>query len=481
MKTLFVVMVLAVVGFGGTCDSLTEACGPCGKVSTGDGTISGDAKLDGFFKAVGTLGNATASVQGDFRANLEGLGVLFGACVDKKAEGDTDTDTQLCADLSIGDLELAVKGAITAEIDASVDGGLTIEYQAPACSANVSVAVDAQAQCEAKAGCEGECDPGSVEVKCEGSCSGGCTGGCSGKMECSASVDASGKCGGTCSGSCEVEGPALTCEGKCTGGCSVDSTAECSGTCKGQCSGECSATATDGSCAGQCTGTCTGKCEVNVDAKCDGECNGKCVATPPKGQCEGSCKGECKVEVKAEADCQGEVKCDGSCSGSCSGGCEGKATPPSCHASCDASVDCNAQASAQASASLECTPPSLAISYKLNAALEGNAQAKAEFMAKMEGFRVRMIAIVQGMFKLRALVDPAYATEIGIESPVATLTAQIKGFVTADFSSYDVPAGLIPCLVPAFTEAGTILGSVATDTMATVKLQLDLFTVLNVG
>src|SRR5690349_18815965 len=57
---------------------LAEPCGPCGSIATGDFSVSGDAQLDGFFQAVGNLQNATASVQGDFQANIVALAGVYG-------------------------------------------------------------------------------------------------------------------------------------------------------------------------------------------------------------------------------------------------------------------------------------------------------------------------------------------------------------------------------------------------------------------
>jgi hypothetical protein len=92
-----------------------------------------------------------------------------------------------------------------------------------------------------------------------------------------------------------------------------------------------------------------------------------------------------------------------------------------------------------------------------------------------------MVAIVQGMFKLRALVDTDYAASIGIESPLAVLETQIQGFIDGGISEFDVPVGLLPCVIPAFNETITILGSVGTDTFATIQGQLSIVTVLDLG
>jgi hypothetical protein len=301
------------------------------------------------------------------------------------------------------------------------------------------VAVEAQASCEAKADCEvsAECTGGELSVVCEGQCSGGCSGSCSGG--CAVKVDA--ECSGVCKGQCELE-----------------AAASCSGTCNGTCSGECSLQDADGNCKGECSGDCTGSCEVQGGAECTGTCHGECV-------------------VEAEAECSG--KCEGSCDGECSGGCEGTATPPSCSAEgeCSASADCQASASAEASASMECTPPSIAIDFNYS----GAAGGEAAFLARIETFRIRMMAIVQGMFKLRALVDPDYAAELEIESPVAVIEGQIEGMMEADIGSFNVAPGLIPCVIPAFEDSITIIGDVATDTVGTVEAQLSFFAILNVG
>jgi len=415
---------MAALGTMFACDAAEKMCGPCGEVKMGDATISGDARLDGFFKAVGTLGNATASISGEFEAQVAELAAIF----DVDIEG-----------MSLEDAVAEVKAEINAEINASVSGGLRIKYEPPKCSANVSVAVDAQASCEAKAGCEvsAECSGGELSVECSGQCTGGC--------------DAE------CSGSCSVEVSAV-CEGTCKGSCTMEAGGGCEGTCNGSCSGTCSLQDSEGNCKGECDGTCTGSCE------------------PPSAgmECEGECHGECAVE--ASGSCEG--KCEGECSGSCSGGCEGTATPPSCSAegSCEASADCQASASAEASASLECTPPSLEIDFDFDASLDANAQAA--FLAKMKGFKVQMVAMVQGMTKLRALVDADYAAELGIQSPVVVLQGQIEGMLDADFGDFDVPAGKIPCLIPAFEDSIDIIASVTTDTVVVVQGQLSLFAII---
>ena len=443
---LIMLFAVGVFGLGGACDKLTEACGPCGVVANGDATISGNAELDGIFKAVGTLKLATGSIDADFKANVMAIGEAFGL-------------TDLTADMDIAAMVTEVKGAISAELNASVQGDLKIKYAAPKCSANVDVSVQASAQCEAKL--DANC---SADVECTGP---------------EASFECSGKCEGSCEGTCSVptcevavSGPTLTCEGECKGACAVDVTAECSGKCEGDCSGDCSAYVDDGAggydCAGSCDATCTGKCEVQGQASCEGECRGSCKLTGPE----------------AEASCEGELKCEGECQGSCSGGCEGEIKAPSCEGSAecsaDASAKCEAQASAQASASLECTPPTLEIGFDFDADMD--AQAQAAFIAKMDVFKAKMTAIVQGMFKLRALVDVNYAEEIGITPPTVAIGASVDAFIDAlgageiEFTA----VGLAPCAIGAFEETATILVDMPGEMMVTVNAQLDLVSVLDI-
>ena len=160
-------------------------CGPCGSVVEGSVSISGNAQLDGFFSAVADLGQVTGSVQADFDANVRALAEVWGYA-DLSAEGAIS-----------GDAVAGLMAHIRGELMASVDGGLEIVYVPAKCSANVSVAVEASAQCEAQAGCDVEVDPGEVSVSCEGTCSGSCSGTCSGGFKCEASA------GIACSGSCE--------------------------------------------------------------------------------------------------------------------------------------------------------------------------------------------------------------------------------------------------------------------------------------
>lgn len=407
-----------------------DLCGPCGTIATGDVGISGDARLDGFFKALGTMQNATLTIQGDFDANIRALAALYPSV--------TLPEGQLNA-AAVGQLTAAIQ----ADVEANVQGELTVDYQPARCQANVNVAFEAQAKCEVKAGCTADVEPGELSVACEGQCSGGCSAGCAGDF------------------SCEVEAPSIECTGRCEGACAIEGAAECSGTCRGTCDGACSASDSEGNCAGTCDGMCSGTCELSVAAECNGSCTGKCLVN------------------QGTAQCTGDVSCRGSCEGSCTGGCEGNFTPPSAHVDCDAEADCQASAKAEANASLDCTPPQLKVDFAFADGVD--AAAQAQFTARFSEVRERGAAIVQGLAKYRALVtgeaevvvDGQAQLEVLFDpSPAEALGDSVRGFANASaFARFDIAPARIPCMVTAVAEAGPILTSLTTGTAASIQAQ----------
>jgi hypothetical protein len=414
---------------GDAAGATEDLCGPCGLVATGDIGISGNARIDGFFKAVADLNSAALKVQAGFLADLAALEAAF----DVDVEADADIGARVDA------LILKIQG----EIEANVDGGLAIQYAPPKCSANVSVAVEAQASCEAKADCEVEVDPGNIKVECSGTCSGSCSGTCSGDF------------------SCKVKAPSVECSGKCEGSCELEAAAACEGTCHGQCDGTCSAMVTNAEgeteCNGECDGDCSGSCELSAAAECSGTCTGSCLTTP------------------GSAGCDAKAECNGSCEGECSGGCEGEATPPSASAKCDASADCKAQAKAQASANVECTPPSLEIGFEFNADAQADVDAQAQFRGEIEALKVHGVAMLQGIARYQALFTGEVNGEVVFDpSPIASLTSEIKGMAKASAKG-DIFAGIptlrITCALDAFVDAGKMLVDLSSEAKANLEAQ----------
>jgi len=410
-------------------------CGDCGTIANGDATITGMAQLDGIFKSLGTLNASTGSIKASFDAEVKELAAVFGIDTEGMATAAIVTE---------------IKAQFEAQIGAHLDGGISVKYEPPSCSADLSVSASAQAQCEAKADCNVDvsvqCDPGELSVVCEGTCSGGCS--------------------GECSGSCTV---------------TAEAAADCTG---GTCKGSCDLSADGGSCEGECTGTCEGDDVEGVE--CDGVCQGSCELPEAGGECTGECRGECKLEAVAEGSCEG--KCEGGCEGECTGGCQGSFDPPSCGANaeveCEATADCQAQAEAQASASMSCTPPTLQIDYELD--VDADAAVRAEVVGKLKAFKVRMVAIVQGFAELRALLEGN--AELDIDPPIVTIAAQCEAFATAvaDGEIEIEAPGLLPCAVPAFEEAIDLLDpenedSIIVSMQATVTAQLDLLSLLDIS
>ncbi|MEX1363110.1 MAG: hypothetical protein AB1Z98_08285 [Nannocystaceae bacterium] len=251
------------------CDGENGICGPCGSISSGQLSISGDAQLDGFFAALADLQGATGSISADFDANITALAEVYGV---------VEAGAEVNVDAAFVDSVIA---AIQADFAANLQGGISVEYVPPRCSANVNVAVEAQASCEVNAGCECDVqvDPGNVAVSCEGTCNGGCSAGCEGDI------------------ACQAPSGGFECSAVCEGACELTAAAACEGTCRGTCDGECSLVNADGQCEGSCSGMCEGTCEVTGGASCSGTCHGTCRGDFDPG------------------GCSGEVQCSGSCSG----------------------------------------------------------------------------------------------------------------------------------------------------------------------
>lgn len=404
-------------------------CGPCGKLETGDIGISGNAKFDGFFSAVAKISDATGSINADFDANITSLSETFG--VDVKADANIKT--------KVNDLVAAIKG----EFSATLDGGVEVKYTPAECHASLNVAVEATAQCEAKAECDVKANPGKVEVECSGSCTGSCTGKCEGALP-----------------TCELSASAK-CEGKCEGTCTLDAAATCEGSCHGTCEGECSVQDANGQCAGKCEGMCTGSCEFTAAAMCNGTCSGKC-------------------EIAADAKCEGgkAPSCSAKCEGKCDASCTGDVTPPSASVNCEATADCQAQAKAQANASLECTPPSIGLAYKFKATAD--AKAQADFVAHLGELKARGGAILQGFTKYELLIKGN--AKAGVKSPVAELSSSISALASADASAYaDIPPFRFACAIDAFGESISALATVTGEATANLEAQTTFATAFTGG
>jgi hypothetical protein len=298
-------------------------------------------KAEAFQASVAALvkvsGEMKASLHAACRAIASDLGEMPAAAADPTKPTDNEVTTT-CNMAS---------AAIKAEIMASGEIAVTIE------GGRCTVNAQAQFDCEAKCDVKGECQPGSVEVRCTpGELSVSCMGSCAAMATCQGSAEVAANCQGTCSG---------TCTGMCSG--------KCSGTCMGTCMGTCNGMNSTGMCAGTCEGTCMG-----------GECQGSCEAN-----CTGKCTGECKLTGSADFDCGAMARCKGECKGTATAPqCEGEVRPPSCMLDADCQAGCEGQASFNAT----CTPPKVKIigsgDATLTTTLEANLPKILDVAAKAE-------------------------------------------------------------------------------------------------
>ena len=360
------------------------------------GTIEGD--YDGEIKvalqAVADIGGIASASLDDLttacRSIAEGLDVPVEQRDAENAKADKRERMQgMCA----------LAAASIDDFKAKAGGSLSVQFEAPQCSANISAKASCQGSCSGEAKCDVKANPpqcsGSLEISCKGSCT----------AEANATVQCQGSCEGSCEGSCTAEG-GVECAGKCEG------------TCKGEAEG----------------GTGTG---IKADGTCDGTCEGTCSVTPPGVTCTGSCNGKCDAACTAEAG--GSVTCDGSCDGDfeplkceggeLSGGCEVDAK---CEANCDASVKAKA----------ECSPPSLAITVtgaadvqaagKLKAVLEANLGLVASLQARFEGL-LDITGTIVGNIDQDFLVDIKAACIPVVLAAVATAGEDV--IITAEASA----------------------------------------------
>ena len=332
-----------------------EKCGldiecKLGGIAEGRANISGVASVDSFFSSVISFQNTALGVSADIDAEIAAIRADFGIAAS-------------------ADLEAELK----AKFSANVEGSLNIEAEPARCQADIQASVQAKARCEA------EVMPPKAMLECKGSC----------EVEANAMV----KCEGSAELRCTATAPSIACMGECKGSCEANlmAAAACEGTCKGSCSGDCSAYADNGGamaeCAGKCNGMCTGKCEVELaaEAKCEGSCKGECTVTKPSGGCEGGIRAECKAEANAMVMCEGR--------------CDGEITPPKASAECEASVK------AEAKMNVQCTPPRLAINYKLKAAAGAELMAQARFVAAVENLKVRLPSLLAKIKRASVVID----------------------------------------------------------------------------
>jgi len=164
--------------------------------------------------------------------------------------------------------------------------------------------VEAEAECEVKAGieCRAECEP--IAFKAE--CAAELYVQCALPDQCSAelSAECSGSCMGECTGRCEVEPAQFDCRADCVANARAEAMARC-----GTGDNECIASA-----------------EATFEAECSASCNIDPGSIDCEAQCQASCEGSCTAEanVDCQIDCQSEgyVDCEAELTGGCEADCD---------------------------------------------------------------------------------------------------------------------------------------------------------------
>jgi hypothetical protein len=354
-------------------DDLAKQCKlecPERGIAEGNASISGVTSVDTFFQAVLDYQAKADNVSSSIEAQL----------------------TAIRGDFAL-DANQDISAALMAKIDANAEGGMRVDAEPARCTIDTDATIRAQAHCDASV------KPGKVSCGCRGKC----------HVAASAKVE----CGAQAQLECTSNAALVSCEGKCQGRCiaQLDAAAACDGICRGSCSGKCAAYARnlkgEMECAGECDAQCTGRCESKLaaQAQCNGMCDGECTVVRPDASCEGGIRAQCTAMNDAMLDCRGR--------------CEGEIEPPK------AKTECEASAKAEAKLNVQCTPPRLAVKYKLKSSLD--AMASAQFVNAASNLEVRLPALFAAIQQANS-VTQAQAELIGDGN------AAVKGAVNAALS-----------------------------------------------
>jgi hypothetical protein len=150
----------------------------------------------------------------------------------------------------------------------------------------------------------------------------------------------------------------------------------------------------------------------------------------------------------------------------CKGRCDGDIEPPKAKAECEAS------AKADASVNVECTPPRVAISYKLKGSLD--AQASAKFTAAVKNLEVRLPALLASIKK----AGKVSAAGKGLIDAGADVTASVKAQIDAK-PELKVAIGL-GCAVTQLGDVGKAIETSSSKLAASIKASGELTTALGV-
>ena len=398
-----------------------EVCGPCGEIATGDFSISGDATLDGFFHAVGTLQTRDGQHQGGLRGNIMALAAVYGI----DASGDITPRSSARSPRPIDGRRhgqrrwrrsrfATSRPAVQGRREPRGPGGGELRGQG---QLRRQGRRRARSRSSAKAECKGGCD-----------------------AECTGSAE------------CAVDAPSVSCTGTCEGSCELDVAAKCTGTCHGTCSGNCSAK----------------DAQRELRRYLRRGLQGKLRVRSAAAKCSGHLQRQVRVEVRRRQVRRRRPSAAAPATARAPVRCTGTATPPSASAKCDASADCQAsRRPLRRSASLVCTPPEL--DHRLQA--QGDRDRQRERAGDVrrapvgsQGTRRRH---PPGCAKLQLLVD-GRATQRSCSSPLTGRRTSRASPRSTRSRSSTIPLGRIDCVGPCLqgrrSGSGEVIGTF-TDTL----------------
>jgi hypothetical protein len=438
---------------GAGCEERLEACAPCGVPSEGAVNVSGDPRLDGLIEAIVRASQWGQRAESTYDASVDALAHAVGY---SHEEGEGGVLQASAAD--VDQIAALLRAALFEQAGVTT----AIEVGTPRCAVDTELALARQISCEDASGCY-------IGSGCDAAL-GSCTGLCVGRCATESGADGTDLCGG----SCWVDAGAAAggCLASCIGTCAGGTIGPCSGRCRGACDAPCSSYASDGTCDGACGGLCDGSCAAGTPIECDGQCTGSCrVAVDPVAGCAGTCRGDCA-------------------SGVCDGACLGQLRPEGCDlpSRCAGVLACQETSKDLAWAYMTCDPVAVRVHVEIDAAFAGDAPALLALAARLETALAaflddygRLSLLVDGVdpageigpsdlaepadtaARPNAITDHATLVAAGVPDdraslPLFAMRARASWLSTAATGGeYEIAAGTMPCVRPAFEEASVLL------------------------
>jgi hypothetical protein len=118
-----------------------------------------------------------------------------------------------------------------------------------------------------------------------------------------------------------------------------------------------------------------------------------------------------------------------------------------------------------------CTPPAIEIGFEFT----GSANASGSFAAKLGALKANGAIMVESFTKYNALINGEVNGVVVFKpSPITAVSVSLSGLVEAGADGSliaDLPAGRLPCAIPALQESVSLLGDITSNATATIEAQ----------